>query len=67
MTFARLKVVGHSLTAELFDGGVVGAKGKKGRILAVFSPFETGDTENPLLFAEKGQKGGCAISARAVF
>jgi hypothetical protein len=46
---------GHSLTAELFDGGVVGAKG---RILAVFSPFETGDTENPLLFGEKGQKGG---------
>jgi hypothetical protein len=51
----------------LFDGGVVGAKGKKGRILAVFSPFETGDTEKPLLFGEKGQKGGCAISARAVF
>jgi hypothetical protein len=48
----------------LFDGGVVGAKGT---ILAVFSPFETGDTENPLLFGGKGQKGGCAISARAVF
>jgi hypothetical protein len=47
------------LTAELLE--------RKGRILAVFSPFETGDTENPLLFAEKGQKGGCAISARAVF
>jgi hypothetical protein len=45
------------LTAEL----------KKGRILAVFSPFETGDTENPLLFAEKGQKGWCDISPRAVF
>jgi hypothetical protein len=47
------------LTAELLE--------RKGRILAVFSPFETGDTENPLLFGEKGQKGGCAISARAVF
>jgi hypothetical protein len=45
------------LTAEL----------KKGRILAVFSPFETGVTENPLLFGEKGQKGGCAISSIAVF
>jgi hypothetical protein len=40
---------------------------RNGRILADFSPFETGDTENPLLFGEKGQKGGCAISARAVF
>jgi hypothetical protein len=48
------------LTAELFGA-------KKGRILAVFSPFGTGDTENLLLFGEKGQKGGCAISARAVF
>jgi hypothetical protein len=27
----------------------------------------TGDTEKPLLFVEKGQKGGCAISSRAVF
>jgi hypothetical protein len=51
----------------LFDGGVVGAKGKKGRILAVCSPFETGDTENPLLLAEKGQKGGCAKSAILFF
>jgi hypothetical protein len=50
------------LTAELLE-----RKGKKGRILAVFSPYETGDTENPLLNREKGQKGGCAISARAVF
>jgi hypothetical protein len=53
-----------ALTAEWFDGGVVGAKGTN---LAVFSPFETGDTENPLLFGGKGQYGGCAISARAVF
>jgi hypothetical protein len=29
--------------------------------------MKTGENENPLLFAEKGQKGGCAISARAVF
>jgi hypothetical protein len=33
------------LTAELFGA-------KKGRILAVFSPFETGDAENHLLFGE---------------
>jgi hypothetical protein len=50
----------------LFDSGVKG-NGKKGRILAVFSRFETGDTENPLLFGENGQNGGCAIWARYVF
>jgi hypothetical protein len=47
------------LTAELLE--------RKGRILAVFSPFETWDTDNPLLFAEKAQKGACPISARADF
>jgi hypothetical protein len=45
----------------LFDGGVFEL------FFAFFCFNETGDTENPLLFAEKGQKGGCAISARAVF
>jgi hypothetical protein len=55
---------GHSLKAELFDVGVLVAKR---RILSVFKPNETGDTEKPLLFGEKGQIGGCAISARAVF